>query len=57
VQIGHSACGVCKKARNAIGVVDFMRAMAENVGAPLLTPCRDEASTTWQLLHQFSAKR
>jgi hypothetical protein len=29
-----------------MGVVDFMRAMAENVGAPLLTPRRDEASTT-----------
>jgi len=40
-----------------MGVVDFMRAMTENVGAPLLTPRLGEASTTWQLLYQFSARR
>src|SRR5271169_754260 len=52
---GIRECGVAKKARRDIAVVELMSATAANGGAPVLVPRSCVGPTTWQVLHQVSA--
>jgi len=53
---GIRLCGVCKKTRRAIGVIDFMRAMAANDGAILPGFPSFAGLMAWHELHQVSAR-
>jgi hypothetical protein len=55
VKSGICPWGVCKKARNAVEVVEEVLAIALKLGATSVDCCCLVVSTAWQLLHHFCA--
>jgi hypothetical protein len=57
MKVRHPCVRRLQEGAKRIGVVDGMRATAANVGTPVLAPVWADGATTWQELHQVSARR